>query len=360
MSITITFTVTDPLLIRSMSDMQPIAMLVSEEIRKRKLYREYIQRFELTVDERGRDFSIIFRGMCALETDEKNFIVRELTAILHEMGLSKVIFINVLEVQSLADDIVFTSKIYESELTSSQRLVEVCQTKSDDIPEEYICAISSQLMDEPVYFKGNPEVKFDYNKIRFWLYKQSVPHHPHTRVRVMDSDVIHDFELKVKINAFKSELIYNVYVNKHKCSQQLSGLSDPDSPVMRMGIAHEQLENRLNFLVKNKDSYPGLFEAIKLRRYSQALRRACTCDDYNLAFKISSTILDYDRVLSININEQVGNDNRAAIHYAMKKTNLPLVKFLVCKGADTTLKDSHGQCADDFFLRVEGAVFTGM
>jgi hypothetical protein len=333
--------------------MQPIANLVADEIKKRKLYMEFTKGFQLIVDQNGMSFSIVFQGVSALTPDEVNFIVRELAELIYEIGLEKIIYINGTAVQVVDGDFPFTSKIYESELTLSQKLVDICQAKNEDIPERFICAVSSQLMDDPVYFQGSPDIIFDYNKIRFWLYKQDIPRHPHTRVPVKYSQIIHDFALKAEINSFKTDLIYNASVKANRSSSNA-----PDSPVARMGQAHEQLEKHLNQLLRGKSSYQGIFEAINSRHYSKALRRACTCKDLPLAFEISRIILDFINILPINLNEQAGERNRAAIHYAVENANLPLVKFLISKGADKLLEDLQGLSARDFLISVSSPDIT--
>lgn len=80
--------------------------------------------------------------------------------------------------------------------------------------------------------------------------------------------------------------------------------------------------------------------------------------DLALAFDISRIILDFNDILPINLNEQAGEINRAAIHYAIENANLPLVNLLISKGADKLLKDMQGLSAKDFLISVGSADLT--
>ena len=64
-------------------------------------------------------------------------------------------------------------------------------------------------------------------------------------------------------------------------------------------------------------------------------------------------LLEYKNELSINIDEQAGSENRAAIHYAALKGHRELFKFLIQQGADENLKDKSGVIAGEAFEKMQ-------
>lgn len=69
-----------------------------------------------------------------------------------------------------------------------------------EIPEDFICGISREIMTNPVYDRGCPQQKFDLLVIREWL--KDNPSHPMTRQPLQLSELVYDEALKERINAF--------------------------------------------------------------------------------------------------------------------------------------------------------------
>jgi hypothetical protein len=106
---------------------------------------------------------------------------------------------------------------------------------------------------------------------------------------------------------------------------------------------HAELINRIQSIINpgNQKDLKPLFESIREKNYSKALRRACTSKD-PLVFEIIKVLVPYRKSLNFNINEQAGADNLGALHYAAKSNHGALYDYLVAEGADETIKDAKG------------------
>lgn len=69
-----------------------------------------------------------------------------------------------------------------------------------EIPEDFICGISREIMTNPVYDRRCPQQKFDLLVIKEWL--KDHPSHPMTRQPLQLSELVYDEALKERINAF--------------------------------------------------------------------------------------------------------------------------------------------------------------
>ena len=73
-----------------------------------------------------------------------------------------------------------------------------------DIPDEYLCQITQEIMSNPVYDKNHAQYKFERSEIlKALLIKEQ---NPYTRTDLHETDLIEDLELKGKINFFINSL----------------------------------------------------------------------------------------------------------------------------------------------------------
>lgn len=73
-----------------------------------------------------------------------------------------------------------------------------------EIPEEYLCQITQEIMTNPVYDKSHTQYKFERSEIlKALLIKEQ---NPYTRTDLNETDLIDDLELKGKINFFVNSL----------------------------------------------------------------------------------------------------------------------------------------------------------
>jgi hypothetical protein len=68
-----------------------------------------------------------------------------------------------------------------------------------DIPDEYICPITRNVMIDPVYSDHNPQ-RVERTAVLYWLQKRNI--HPYTSCPLFEDDLKRDFKLKLKIDIF--------------------------------------------------------------------------------------------------------------------------------------------------------------
>lgn len=89
----------------------------------------------------------------------------------------------------------------ELAVRNEDRNAEKLESLSDlEIPEEFICSISYEIMTNPVYDPKCPQQKFDLLVIRTWLETHET--HPLTRQKLHFSELVYDEALKTNIDAF--------------------------------------------------------------------------------------------------------------------------------------------------------------
>ncbi|WP_133129417.1 U-box domain-containing protein [Legionella yabuuchiae] len=74
-----------------------------------------------------------------------------------------------------------------------------------DIPEEFICAITHQIMTEPVYDRNFPQQRYDRHAIERWLSDHST--NPYTRTQLTTENLIADDGLKERIDEFVANVL---------------------------------------------------------------------------------------------------------------------------------------------------------
>ncbi len=84
--------------------------------------------------------------------------------------------------------------------------------------------------------------------------------------------------------------------------------------------------------------------------FSRALRMACTGTGEK-AYLVVKRLLDEKHILLIQVNEQAGAGNKAAIHYALEKGDERIINLLLEHGADRALEDANGNSVEKYFQR---------
>ncbi len=108
---------------------------------------------------------------------------------------------------------------------------------------------------------------------------------------------------------------------------------------------HDQLVNR----IEKFNNVEIVLNLIKKKKYGSALRSACTSKKYGYQFV--QILLEYRDQLSIDINEQAGEDQFAAIHYAvLKQATTHVYELLLKYGANENLITAKGKTAKEMYL----------
>ena len=96
-----------------------------------------------------------------------------------------------------------TASAFISEGKNAKTLSEISGFDSKTIPEIFCCAISTEIMDDPVYDPKHPQYKFDRKHIERWLANGS-NNNPYTRTPLTKAQLVCDEDLKIRIQHFVS------------------------------------------------------------------------------------------------------------------------------------------------------------
>lgn len=212
-----------------------------------------------------------------------------------------------------------------------------------NVPTSYICAFTDQIMDEPIIL---PKSTIYVDKKLFLLSYINSPENPFTREMIANPLIIPvDIKLKQEIRLYVLKQIMNYFsLHKPKNLTICLSLSQVSSPISAKGDAHEKLLRQIsNIILKNKPNFDTFLESIDAKKYSQALRRACTVKHPD-AIVLIKILLSYKEILQIDINEQAGDKQLSALHIAALKGNQEIYLNLKTNGA-IDLKDSDGTFA---------------
>lgn len=111
------------------------------------------------------------------------------------------------------------------------------------------------------------------------------------------------------------------------------------SPIHLSGNAHTSLvEETKQILGTDRHIF---LDSLNERNYNQALRRACTATD-KIAVQLIKLLFKYEQSLSLNVNEQSGEQKYTALHHAARKKNIAAYDLLREKGADDSIMDRNG------------------
>lgn len=94
---------------------------------------------------------------------------------------------------------------FSDDFTEAQRNLYMVNFPDNDIPEEFLCTLSTQIMYLPCFDKRNPEQKFDHGKLIQACSKTGK--NPYTNLPITDNDIVVDEELKAKIHNFMRKII---------------------------------------------------------------------------------------------------------------------------------------------------------
>jgi hypothetical protein len=107
---------------------------------------------------------------------------------------------------------------------------------------------------------------------------------------------------------------------------------------------HDNLVKELAMMTMNKPRISAILTLVRNKEYSKALRTAANDEQDGLI--IVTLLLKYKDSLKINIDEQAGDKNRAASHWAIIKQKWDILDLLLANGASPSLKDIDGLCAE--------------
>jgi hypothetical protein len=327
MSIKIRFVPKDKTVFRNAEDIQPIAKTIADEITQRKLYTEYSPKYNLTISENS--FEIEFLTMCAKGSEDVNFIAREFSSFLYEIGYSELIYIAGVKDKPEPGNLQFESKHKLPLTTKNHKLAQAYVFFDKEIPERFLCKLTQQFMDKPVYLKQNPDIKYEEIHLKHWLFTHDEPHDPFTRKIIDISDIVVDQKLYIEINAILPTLIVNSLKNKHEEVEKIKREQEKAANEEKIKL------NQIVVRCKLDDASPKSLR--KGARYAAAKNYV---DD--LAYLIKK--------VPNAINEQDDNEQnkKTPLHWAAKNGSHECIKLLRDHKAKSDIPDFFNKTALDY------------
>lgn len=184
-----------------------------------------------------------------------------------------------------------------------------------NIPNEYCCPLSGDIIETPVYDIRSPSVRYDETFLQYWLGISHPKLVPHTKVPYNQAFFKIDFELQKKIADFVNQTL-EAHANK-----QL------ESTLQRFNIPITKEKEVLN----------------------KALRRASMCgthEDIVLLFSFGA-----------DVNAQDDNQQKklTALHWAISEKKYENAATLIYSGALINIRDAHGITALQLIQAVDNA-----
>lgn len=149
--------------------------------------------------------SVELNGFVDHSEGELNWLVRHISPVLKEISIKLFgtsIYISESDSIPQLNDIIF--KIYAPTDTLNATKLDGL-VPDDKIPDDYLCALSQQMMDDPVYLKNNPRINYNRAHLEHYMYTVACMSDPFTRQGCSYTDIIPNTELKKDIDKFMRE-----------------------------------------------------------------------------------------------------------------------------------------------------------
>jgi len=254
-----------------------------------------------------------FKGMAMKEKSGNSYLVRNIAAIISEMGLSDVCYVSDCINQPIAGDLIISTEIFKPEETRNSRLLKGL-IEDNAVPETYLCNISKQTMDEPVYTTERPDIHYEKNQLMYWLYTQDNPVDIYTTKMIRPgNDIITDVTLKAEISSFVKEKINCGLREKQK-------------------MANGKLVETIKKYVSGN---------VTQETIDQAFRTAAAVDN------VEDLKMIFRKVTSVDAQDNKQR-KRTALHWAIEKNSVASIEWLLSVQAKTNIPDAFGKTAVDY------------
>ena len=311
-------------------DIAPLAKLLLDLIDRQLPFGIEHQNVQYTFT--GNGFKIAFINICTVQKDAGNIADRRIQSLLHENGLDNLInlarSLNIVEEGNIClDDILLTKTT-----TNFSKLLD--EYKIDEIPEEYQCALSTQIMDNPVYIESQPDIFYEKEVLRRWLFTSPQLLNPFTKTAINLYDIRENVELRLKIQNFVTDKIKKTLHAKYQPKvivENAGTLFKPTQPTKLKPLSDEQ---------KNifREKY-GLTD-IEKSSLCEAMRKAAKENNA----KDVRVLID----AGYDINAQDPITKMTALHYAVINESVLTVRLLKKFKADESIIDSNYLTSADY------------
>lgn len=238
-----------------------------------------------------------------------NYLVNEFMEIFYKLGIHHAFHISSYGCEPENNPFFIKLEDHLSAETRNHKLLNEFVADSD-IPEEFRCAITQQIMDSPVSLRGAPGRYYEKSHLKRYLYTRQEKDQlgPFTRVKVDPfSDMISESALKQRINEYAKQ---------------------------RMA---EVLKSRAQLTATVREKY-SVEHYPKSEHLHSAFRQAAAANDLDAAVVF---IENY----AVNINAADSNpaSKKTALHHAVYAGHHDMVELLVKSGARTSEMDASGK-----------------
>jgi hypothetical protein len=285
-----------------------------------------------------KELLIALHGMVLIETSKESFTIAFKDAMFSPGFLeSKETFFKALLNKYLSGNHYFVSKIgqtqsiynfrYESQITRNRLVLETLGFIDQDIPEEFMCRLTAQIMSLPVKID---DVYVDQKILD--VQRSMCSENPFNRQPIPITTVFSvDEELKRKIDEFVNLKLMLLFTGKVDdiVVKNISLQAAINSPYAQAGVERARLMQKLIVIIGiETKAFDPLLRAVRDGLYGKALRCACT-GTTDKAYLVIEALLEKAIILKIDINEADTNKKMTALHHAAKN----------CKNDDTKIYD---------------------
>lgn len=259
---------------------------------------------EVSVD----SFVIKYKGITQRNAEISGYLARCVMHELQELQLSDICYVSSTGAKDYPQDTILDLNSFHPGQTKNSILLNSI-LPFDKVPEEYLCSLSKEIMDEPVHTVVKPDILYNKKHLTFWLYSKPVPEDPFTRIRINPiQDVIANPTQQQEINAFVHDnLKAGLLAKKRKITDIIKKHTGQDI---------------VNQLLIDK-----------------TFRTAAAKND------VHDLQVLHCRVSSINAQDDNPQRKRTALHWAIDKKALECVKWLLEKKADLDIPNAQGLTA---------------
>ncbi len=187
----------------------------------------------------------------------------------------------------------------------SKNAKEVSRIKELNIPEEFCCPLSGDIIDHPVYDIRSPTVVYDYSFLKYWLDKSYPQLMPHTKLPFLKEFLKVNYELKLKIDNFVKSAIDSF---EHDTLRKI---------LSKCGLQYSEDKATLN---------------LALLKLSESCNAITFSDDLSILFRFG-----------VNVNAQDPTKKHTSLHLILRNKQFSVAALkLIYSGAKINIEDAQG------------------
>lgn len=143
---------------------------------------------------------LTIKGISVIDEESQNMLFSILCDRISDAELPFYVSSTSLSQRALPGEGVFLHERLKPLRSKNSRLL--AKIVNLEIPDEFCCTLSGDIMDHPVYDSRSPEVCYDQDFLQYWLQKSEKKLMPHTNVPCNNSFLKQNFALKIRITQF--------------------------------------------------------------------------------------------------------------------------------------------------------------